>query len=280
MVSRRVPAVAVLVLLIAGAASADYLTDFEGLNASPDGVPLTGQDGFYIPDGTDSVDYLAYTYAGNALGLPPNPEGGDQFVGGTGPGSPTFARGQRDFDWSEQDIWTVTYDFAGNFQGDGASAQNLGSFSTQSSTTDSGYIHLMTWADINDPVNINAFFLAFDAAGVQFPAPGGSPGPEWENLDINHWYRHETVIDFATNRILEISILDLETQQGATFNPKDWFLRGGEAGGLPAPTAFRFFAGGGVAGNALAFDNFSIVPEPATAFLLVAGGLLGLRRRR
>ena len=279
MISRRILPVLALALLLPSAVYADYMTDFEGINASPGGTPLTGQDGFYIPDGTDSVDYLAYTYAGNALGLPANPQGGDQFVAGTGPGSPTFARGQRDFAWSDRDVWTVSYDFAGNFQGDGASAQNLGSFSTQSSTTDSGYIHLMTWADPADPVNINAFFLAFEANGTAFPAPGASPGPEWENLDINHWYHSETVIDFATNQILEVSILDLETQQGATFSPKDWFLRGGEAGGLPIPTAFRFFAGGGVAGNALGFDNFSIVPEPTTAFLLIAGGFLALRRR-
>ena len=87
------------------------------------------------------------------------------------------------------------------------------------------------------------------------------------------------MIDFATNRILEVSILDLETQQGATVNPKDWYMRGG-AGGMPIPTAFRFFAGGGVAGNALGFDNFSITPEPTTALLLIAGGFLALRRRK
>jgi hypothetical protein len=276
MIPRRILPALALALLVPCAAYADYMTDFEGLNGSPAGVPLTGQDGFYIPGGTDSVDYNVHTYAGNSLGFPANPEGGDQFVAGTGPASPTFARAQRDFAWADRDVWTVTYDFAGNFQGSGAAAQNLGSLSTQPSATSNGYIHLMTWVDINNPTNFNAFFLAFDAGGVQFAQPGASPGPEWENLEVNHWYRSQTVLDFATNQILEVSILDLETQQGATFNPTDWFL-GGRA---DDPDSFRFFAGGGVAGNTLAFDNFSIVPEPATAFLLLAGGFLALRRRK
>lgn len=278
MISRRILPVLALAMLLPCAAYADYITGFEDINASPDGVPLTGQDGFYIPDGTDSIDYLAYTYAGNALGLPANPLGGDQFVAGTGPGGTTFARGQRDVEYGSG-TWTITYDFAGAFLGEGASANNIGSFSTQVFPGESTYIHLMSWVDPNAPVNYNAFFLAYDAGGTLFAQPGTSPGPEWEGLDLNRWYRHETVLDFDTNRIIEVSILDLETQQGATFNPADWYLEGGEAGGMPLPTGFRFFGGGGVEGNALAFDNFGLVPEPTTAFLLIAGGFLALRRR-
>jgi len=63
-------AVTTVCLLTACVASADYISDFEGLNASADGVVLTGQDGYYLPPGVESVDFWAFTYAGNALGLP------------------------------------------------------------------------------------------------------------------------------------------------------------------------------------------------------------------
>jgi len=46
-------------LVAAPAVFADYVSDFEDLNAAPNGVVLTGQDGYYIPAGTESVDFLA-----------------------------------------------------------------------------------------------------------------------------------------------------------------------------------------------------------------------------
>ncbi|MCH7527344.1 MAG: PEP-CTERM sorting domain-containing protein [Planctomycetes bacterium] len=50
---------------------------------------------------------------------------------------------------------------------------------------------------------------------------------------------------------------------------------------MPPPSGFRLFAGSiDFAGNTLAFDNFSITPEPATFSLLALAGLIGLRRRR
>jgi len=393
-------------------ASAQYASDFEGLNASPDGVILTGQDGFFIPAGTDSTDYFAYTYAMNAIGIPMNPQGGQQFVGGTGPGSPTFARAQRDISWG-QGIWNVTYDVAATYLGErsnptasttnrglvvsgdlgdtGASddqawcwrpdalaatvvapinielqgpvnsadatrlsfnievaatdpgvvmrvelfnftenafapatnfvniptvdtvfsvvldenaadfiadtlvvrarvsflrpqgvpplwnicidhmfwellppgANNLGSFSAQPSTTSASWIHLFSWVDAAEAQFWNAFYLAYDAGGTQDPQPGRSPGPEWSNLELNHWYRFGTVIDFDANCIREVSITDLETNETTTVNVASdgWFLQGGQGGGFPLPTAFRFFAGGGVPGNTVAWDNISISPQ-------------------
>ena len=62
------------------------------------GTIITGQDGFYIPVAL-SQDGLVYTYAGNALGLPQNPTGQEQFVGVTGGDTnlpEPFARAQRD----------------------------------------------------------------------------------------------------------------------------------------------------------------------------------------
>ena len=66
--------------VLATNAAAQYSSTFEGLSASAAGTVLTGQDGYYIPAGTTSVDFLAYTYAGNALGAPSNPGGAFSLV--------------------------------------------------------------------------------------------------------------------------------------------------------------------------------------------------------
>jgi hypothetical protein len=240
-------------------ANADYATGFEGLPASPFGEILTGQDGYYIPPGTTSTDFLVYTYDGNALGLPPNQAGEDQFIGGTGPAGGTYARAQRDMSFAEGAEWILAYDFAAAFLGAAPSANNLGSFSLRNEAAGvTHYIHLMSWVDPNDPNSYNAFYMAHDIGGTQFPQPGESPGPAWEGLELNHWYRAWTRIDLALNMFLEVGIIDLETMEEWVVQPVDWYLEGGGGGASAVPENFRFFAGGGVAGNVLAFDNIDI----------------------
>jgi hypothetical protein len=265
-------------LLLCSVASAEYATGFEPptFTGSPGGTIMTGQDGWYLPAG---VDYFVYTYAGNVLGVNANPQGGDQFVAGVGPGT-DYARAQHDLNWAAATEWTVTYDMAALYDGQPPGANNLGSFSVQPSTDTIGsYVHLFSWVDLNNPVDFNAFFLHYDAAGVQVPQPGSSPGPEFGGLALNHWYRFATTLDFAENRITEVSILDLTSGDSAAYAPVDWYLSGGSAGGDPTVTAFRFFAGGSVAGNTLAWDNLSVIPEPGTLCGLALLGLALLRRR-
>lgn len=96
---------AIALLVVGQVASAQYTSDFEkGLyTGSAGGTVITGQDAFYIPV-VDSQDGLVYTYTGNALGLPQNPNGGSQFAGVTG-GAPAlpvpFARAQRDISYGD-----------------------------------------------------------------------------------------------------------------------------------------------------------------------------------
>jgi hypothetical protein len=257
-----------LALVLGGTASGQYETDFEALSASGPGMILTGQDSFYLPDGVDSTDYLAYTYAGNALGLPPNPEGGLQFVGGVGPGSPIFARGQRDITWATTGQWVITYDVACVYLGAPPSANNLGSLSFRLAPANggpAGFIHLFSWVDFNTATNWQAYYMAYDAAGVQFAQPGLAPPgtTAWDNLELNHWYRFEMVVDFDLNMITEVSITDLDVPGSTvTAQPADWYLAGGT--GTPGDrTGFRLFAGGGVPDNGVAFDNLSF-GEPAS----------------
>lgn len=268
-----------LVLVMSSGVAASYSTGFEGPTfvGSAAGTTMTGQDGWYLPSGTD---YKVYTYAGNVLGVVDNPAGGDQFAAGTGPGGTIFARAEHAEDWTTDDVWTISYDAAALYGGLPPSANNLGSFSTQPSVGAIGsFVHLFSWVDPTAATNFNAYYLNYDAAGVQVAQPGSIPGPEWSNLVLNHWYRFWTTFDFSSNLITEVGVVDLTTGIETTFSPSGWYLSGGSAGaGAPTINAFRLFAGGSVAGNTVAWDNL-VVPEPVTMSLLLLAGLVALRRR-
>ncbi|MFG0331635.1 MAG: hypothetical protein ACF8PN_17245 [Phycisphaerales bacterium] len=247
-------------LATALSAGAQYSSDFESVTGSAAGTVLTGQDGYYIPAGTNSVDFNVYTYAGNSLGVSANPTGGAQFVAGVGPGSPTFARAQRDMTWGTG-VWRVSYDAAALYLGNPPSANNLGSFSVQPYPGSQSYIHLFSWVDATAATNWQAFYLAYTSTGSAHGQPGESPGAQWTNLELNKWYRFDTWLDFDQNQIVKVSITDLDTGDCATHNPSDWYLEGGSAGGSPTPTGFRFFGGGGVPDNVTAWDNYEAVAD-------------------
>ncbi len=217
-----------LALVMCSTASAQYVTDFDDgtFDGAPEGVIMTGQDGWYLPAG---VDYNVFTYADNVLGIATNPQGSSQFVAGHGPGSPDFARAQHNIDFSIGGQWWIEYDVATLYGGEPPSSNNLGSFSVQPSTDSVGsYVHLFSWVDENEATNWNAFYMQYDAAGEQVAQPGTSPGPEWANLDLNHWYRFETLIDFDLNQIMELGITDIMTGESAHVELTDWYLSGGE----------------------------------------------------
>ena len=266
-----------IALLACGVASAQFTAEFEPptYSGSADGTILTGQDLFYLPT-AESVDFLVYTYADNALGIPDNPAGGGtQFAAGTGPGDAlNYARGERVEDGTWGDMmgqWTASFDVAAIYLGELPSAQNLGSWSTQPdpdplNPTKAGFIALAQWTDPATAATWDANYLNYDAAGA-YVYPAVAADPAFQGLATNHWYRWSTTVDFDTNMIVSISITDLLTGTTATEEPVDWYLGGGATGGLPGPTGFRLFAGASAAyGNTLAFDNIVITP---------AGGCVG-----
>ena len=247
-------------LMIPLRASADYVQDFEGLSASPSGVSLTGQDGYYLPPSTTSTDFMVYTYAGNSLGVVQNPEGGSQFIGGTGPGDGTYyARAQRDYAFGSG-VWELWYDFCGIYTGAPPATNNLGSYSMRQAAN-TVHINLFTWVDPNNPVGILSSYVYYDANNNQSPIPGTPPGPEWNNLLPNHWYRCRTEVDLDRNLITEVGIRDLSGGNEAVYDPTGWYLYGGANGTGFLPDAFRFFGGGGGPGNTSCWDNTSIVPK-------------------
>lgn len=267
-------------LSICALASADFTAGFEsaeGYAGSPSGTVLTDQLGWYVPV-EGSNDYYVHTYLGEPYSFAFNPYGGQQLAIGASLGSPAYARAQHDYDWSSGTEWTVTYDTAGMFTGTAPATHYLGSLSLQPSTTSRYWQTLFAWDNLDDPTTWTMTYYAIeDEAGNPVALPGLIPGPEWENLNPNHWYRSSTTFDMTTGMVTSVSITDLDTMEMATVEPDGWYMTGTYAG-LPDPTGFRFFTGGSTEGNVMAWDNLSIIPEPASALLVLAGALL-LRRR-
>lgn len=272
----------ILILSIAGGVTAygQYADDFEPpvYTGSGAGVELNGQNGYYNPNPAGSVSANVYTYAGNALGLPQNPFGGEQFAAGTGPGNSIYVRSQKDVPYPGG-IVTLAFDIATTFTGQLPSADNVGSFSTQDSATTAGLIALARWTDPAAAANWNADYVWYDAAGTQLTE--SVPDPFFQGLMTNHWYRWSTTVDFDTNQVLEVTLTDLTGGGSSTYNPVDRYLQGGSAGGLPMPFGFRLFAGTStIPGNTMAFDNLEIIPSPASLAVLGLAGLVAGRRRR
>ena len=257
-------AAATALLVACGTVRAQHSSGFEQPDCvgSATGVDLNGQDGYYNPVPATSVSAKVYTYAGNVLGIPPNPSGGgDQFVGAEGPAGGFYARSQKDITFGAgTGIWTISYDFAATFTGTPPTADNIGSLSLSpldpAAPTNQAFIALARWADPTGATLWNADFIYWPASGTYVTAV--VPDPAFQNLAVNHWYRWSITFDLDTHLITELGIVDLTTGASGTHNPTGWYLAGGAAG-LPAPTGFRFFGGTSTyAGNTTCFDNLDI----------------------
>lgn len=267
-------ALAFLGVLLPLPAAADYCQDFETLTGLNTGVSLTGQDGYYLPNGPPGdVDFMVYTYANNVLNINPNPTGGNQFIAGSGPGNGVYARAERRVTFG-QGVWNLWYDFCGIYTSVAPGSNNLGSFSLREGLN-TEHINLFTWVDPNNPVAINSTYVPYDANGTQFPIPGTPPGPEWSNLTPNHWYRCRTTVDLSANLIIQVGIQDLSGGNEAVYNPDGWYLFGGANGNGYLSDEIRFFGGGGTVGNTTAWDNACMTtapPPPPTGACCMSDG--------
>ncbi len=261
----RIPclAPAVFALALAPSLTAQYVSDCESLTASAAGTLLTGQDGYFNPV-AGSNDWRAYTYAGNPLGIPQNPNGGSQFIAGTSLGGTGLARAQRNITFGTTTAWSYSWDFCGAFVGTLPTAEYLGSFSEQPSTTNRNFNLLLSWgSNTTSGVAFNIATQVYNAAGTA-QAIAAVPHPAFQNLQPLNWYRIEAVFDFASNTVTYLALTNLTTNARDVHWPTGWYLLGGAAPTQALPTAFRFFAGGGNTGggNTFAADNIRIEPAP------------------
>lgn len=271
--------------VLCGTANAQLVSGFElpQFTGSAAGQSFVGVDGWYQPVAS-GIEQSVYTYAGNALGLNQNPVGGNQFIGGRGQGGALFPRAQRNIDFDLGNRWTMAYDMAANFDGDVPSTLNLSSASLTSEFGAAGtfkaFIALNNFVDTSNPAaGFKAEFNVFNDTGGA--TNNLSPGAAWQNLKTNHWYRQIINFDFASNRILDITIVDLTTGQSSTATPDGWYMTGGAASALAKPDGMRFFIGGSTAGNIMGWDNVYVVPAPASLLAFAgAAGLISVRRRR
>jgi hypothetical protein len=278
-----------LVLSAAAAAQAQFNFEPPAYSGSPTGTALTsgfgggGQNGWYNPV-AGSVDFNVHTYAGNSLGMVANPLGGAQFIGALGAASPSnIGRAQHAVNFSAGGTWTASWDVNGVFIGTAPAVDNLGSFSLQPSTTSNYFQQIMQWGtNTATPTQYNINYGSFLAAG------GGtiaflSPGAAWTNIPVNHWIHQDTTWDFATNKLMSVTIQDITAGGPSTtvdVSGNGWYLQGGQNNtlGLAMPTDIRAFTGN--TNNATGWDNFVVVPAPGTLALLGMGGVLAGRRRR
>lgn len=262
----------------AGSASAQigYSTDFNNLDANPQGVILTGQDGFFLPV-AGSTDFEVVTYTANSYAFPQNPTGGANFIAGIGEGGGTFERAERAVNFGAgEGLWELSFDVIVSHRGPEAPIDNIGSVSLQPGTNQS-FIASARWSSGLAGEEWNADYIWFDENGTQFFE--NVPDAGFQNLETDQWYRWTTLFDMTSNRITEVSIEGLTVSHSASFEPTDRYLFGGSAG-ADLPEAVRFFTGSSNAGNVMGFDNLTLIPAPGTVALLALGGLVGLRRRR
>jgi len=262
---------ALLLTFGVSAVHAQFSSAFEppSWSATPAGVVLEGQNGFYLPDGA-LLGARCYTYAGNTLGIQPNPTGGQQFVA-CRRGTADYARTQRDVATGEG-CWLLELDFYVTYTGALPTQNYAGSVSLQPYPGEGSFVILFYWDDVSNAERFSVRALGFAEDGT-IPLAGGIPvdAPGFRGRAADRWYRLSLQWNRGLNRVVSLALCEVgqDEDAAARFSPQPgaydgYYLGGGAAGGAP-PTAIRFFAGGGfvgdpVAGNTLAVDNVGVAP--------------------
>lgn len=272
---RRATAFAILVCCALPSASAQYASTFEAMNGTAAGMPLAGQDDFYVPP-VGGIDGACYTYTDNALGIVPHPSGGEHFIA-VKRGVSSFARVEHAVSMPDETCWVHEFDFCLRFVGTLPTENYAGSYSLQPFPGAGSLVVLFYWDDPETAETFSIRVLGHDEdGGVPYEGgiPVGVPGFDefFHGLPANNWHKLGLRLEFRRNTLSAVSIQNLTTEAPAFgFVPEDltgYYLGGGEMSDA-RPAAFRFYAGGGFAtdhipGNTLAIDNMLIVPTGET----------------
>ncbi len=229
---------------------ADYRTDYEDLNTGP----LTGQDGYALPGGlpvSAAFEVQGYSVVPmNAV----NPGGLDRLVIGEHPGGGSIAASERNLDFQFGGRWRLAFDLLVVQPSSGTpDAVRIGSVGTRPASA-KGFEVEVRWVDPATPTEFRLAWKVVDAAGTAIDVV--PPGPDWQNLVAERWYRVTTTVDFDRNRVDEVSFLRLDNGARGSHAPSQWNL-GAVAASLPDSILLRV-DGGSQAGVRMAFDNLRV----------------------
>ena len=272
---RPITGFACLGLLCGPAQGQNFFCDFE----PPEFVngPLTGQQDWYnpVPGGSDGL-----VLNGPGFGLSQNPGGATQRAVSYAPGGIPSAS-QVDVAFVNTNYYFVAYDFVNRETLNPAVSDHISTLSLNHPSLQQGQFRgfevVNRFLSAAEPTNgSRAAFNVFDSTGAQMV--GVLPGPSWDALAFNTWYRHSIEINFLTNSIVSVTLTNRHTGATTTAYPTGWYLDGGASSSLPIAAALRL--SGAAFGNVTGWDNFVIVPAPVTWPLALAALLFGPGRRR
>jgi hypothetical protein len=276
---------AAAIAVAASAASVQYHNHFRGYAASPQGVPLTGQDGWTSGPLQPSRDLEVYVSRDNELRFPPRPDpllapGNGRFIAGSSDGA-TPARAQHAVGFF-QPLFYVSTMIAVKYDGVNPPTPVLGSFSLEHSTLGPGQFRsFATDYRLVDPLQpLAGWEVALDVFTATGAPRSWVPGPEFSSLEFNHWYTLRVAVTLHDNRVKSLRLKDFVTHERWFAGSRTTYLTGGVTPPPALADAFRLTVDG-PAGSAAAWGFLSVgLPAPGATSCLALGALYATRRRR
>lgn len=247
-------AVAMLATVVCGTPAAGQWLLFEPplYRGSAEGVPLAGQDGWYVPGVGIESEWRVYHNGGSELGFDPLPAGDSQ-VAGAALEAPV---GLPQLIEHSGLLWTpvvIMMHVAVEFDPSLPAGEEIGRMTLEPEGVSASF----GWVARRDDGGAEAW--TFDL--LSYTAPGDRQREVlFEGLAPGVWY--ELRIFLSDNRVEAVVLDNMKTWRSRSVDPPDAYLAGGATGGLPSARALRFSAGAGEAPGAaqigFAVDNIWI----------------------
>jgi len=243
-------AVAMLATVVCGTPAAGQWLLFEPplYRGSAEGVPLAGQDGWYVPGVGIESEWRVYHNGSSELGLDPLP-GGDAQVAGVALEAPIAGPELIEHSiaaWPEGMI--IIVDLAVDFDQSLPAGEEIGRMTLEPE----GESRSFGWVARRDDGGAETW--TFDL--IYYSAEGERRQEAvFEGLAPGAWHQLRVYLGL---QIDIIEIVDARTLRERGISPQGYYLAGGAAGGLGLPRALRLSAGAGDSVGAalvLGFDN-------------------------
>jgi hypothetical protein len=240
-----------------------YESSFEALAGSAAGTPVSGQDGFFVPQASPArIDGRIHTYAGNTLGIPQQPLGGSRFLA-CASSATNAAAAQRLLTVPFECEMHIEFDVCVRWLGAGAPPTiEIGSMSLQPSGAAITAELVARWpaGTTSPPTTWNADVRIGPGAGTVVPVTH----PAFQGLPVDVWHRWGATVDMRAGTYGELNLTNGQTGV-RTLYP----LPPGTAPlclvGSPLADSFRLESAG-AGGTVIAFDRVSFGYHAGYAF--------------